>query len=240
MSSGSWDRDAARGIPMKTAVLVVATNDHTRKKFLEAAAATWAESHGAASLDEMHALLLREPFNGILIDIHTALTASDDKKRLLNLIENTYPVAKARLDPKGSVVVFGGKKIGGDALRTFVEQRCEPFRGRKIRADERIVVHFNILLSLNTSMKNSVRTVTADVSRTGCFVFLDDPPPTGSTVWLRFAEIDGHAPAESMVARSIPWGSRPMQISGAGLFFVTLPDGLLKEIGKKLPKGMKS
>ncbi len=220
---------------MQPKVLVVAADADARKTYVDSVVAAGADCRAVSSLREMHALLLKEAFNGVLIDVHESSLAGTEGKRLLNLVEAVYPVAKARIGPRGGIfALVCGRREKGDAVAGFVDRKCRNFPGRKLRGGARGRAHFNVWLASSPSMEDAVRTVTLDACRTGCYVISADPRPEGETVWLRFMEIGNPAPIGARVVRSLPWGSRPMQVPGMGLAFASIGDDQRREIAEKI------
>jgi hypothetical protein len=150
-----------------------------------------------ASLGELRNTLEKIPACGILLDLTTAITASAKDKRDTKEFLELYPSTKFRLAGEDVVIL-------GETLEQF-GSRCRQFVPRKIRTSVRETKYLAVYLSTDETFKDAEKTVTANISDNGCFVYSVREWEVGSCVWLRF--LGNERAIRGDVCSVQPWGN---------------------------------
>lgn len=162
---------------MKTCV-VVAHNGTTRDFVADLLKSMEIDAVLLASLGNLRSTLEKTPVCGILLELTTAITASATDKRDTQEHLELYPSAKFRL-AGDQVLILGG------TLEQFVA-RCGQFAPRKIRKEARDNRFLAVYLSADETFQDAEKTVTANMSDSGCFVCSAREWQVGGRVWLKF------------------------------------------------------
>ncbi|MDD2542366.1 MAG: PilZ domain-containing protein [Desulfuromonadaceae bacterium] len=166
------------------------------------------------------------PLNGILVDMPTYIRSSEEEKRLLTDLVGLFPALRLRChEPSGEIrtLPFGTGCPGNIGPAIFVQEYCTNFVQRSIRTSERSLL--NIPALLNTSIPveqvSSARSVTANISRGGCFLISFEPWGVGDRGWLVLPTLIDNTPIPVEV-RSIQLWGECCSLPGMGVRFIEL------------------
>lgn len=166
------------------------------------------------------------PLNGILVDMPTYMRSSEDEKRLMTELVVLFPALRLKCNESTGEIrtlPFGTVYPGNTAPAVFVQKYCTTAVPRKIRTSERHKMNLPALLSTSLPVGNisDTKTVTADISRGGCFIVVFNPWSVGDRGWLTVPELKDKTPIQVEVCSVLPWGeSRSMP--GMGVKFMDL------------------
>jgi hypothetical protein len=229
-------------------VLVVADNPEIREEYVKAVDLLGIEQENAASLSELYTLLPKIAFNGLLLDVGTLVRASVAEKAYIHEIIQIFPSVRIRWDAQGKnvrVLLYGQSGEGIATLDSFIREQCIPFGARKLRVSDRVDAHFNVLISRRPdfSTPSTLKTVTINVSKGGCYIFAAEPWEPHCQVWLQFRELSDPTPVAAEVCWRKMWGMS-MGMPGVGVRFTEITDGQVAELielaGRQEPKLMTS
>ncbi|WP_225072118.1 PilZ domain-containing protein [Desulfuromonas sp. CSMB_57] len=200
-----------------------------------------ADCETAGNFTELKQTLLQRPFNGVVIDVLTAVRANPEEKLLLQEIAEAYPTLRVRWDAGAARIrglVFGKSLAGDHPLRYFLEHVCRNHPPRAFRASRRHAIHLNGLLSRDSEFPPDQleRTVTLDISLGGCFlVTFDDHWENQQHAWLQLLELSDPTPIKIIIRRVNPWGKKP-SIPGLGVEFLQLHPDQAEELRQRFQK----
>ncbi len=166
------------------------------------------------------------PLNGILVDMPTYMRSSEDEKRLMTELVGLFPALRLKCsESTGEIrtLPFGTVYHGNIAPAAFVQKYCTTFAHRKIRTSERHQMNLPALLSSSLPVGNisDTKTVTANISRGGCFIIGFDPWTVGDRGWLTLPELKDNTPIQVEVCSILPWGES-RSLPGMGIRFIDL------------------
>lgn len=215
-------------------LLIVSTNAAALAIYRETFEALGACCDCAESLGDMHHQLKNMPYHGVVVDVLTASKAAHKDKVLMQEISDTYPTLRVRCNAvsrqvRGMVIgQFLDKTV---PLRDYLNRLCRSVDARIFRESKRLAIHFNVLLSktLEFSSNQVEKTITFDVSRSGCFIMSSQEWNDIEEAWVRILELSDPNPIQVQIRRYLPWGKQP-RISGVGVEFKNLQPEQLKEI----------
>ncbi len=175
-----------------------------------------------ASTGAFYGAVTHHAYNGLVIDIPTKIKALSDHKDLVYSILERFPVIQVNLDRRnGSIraLLYGDHERTGP-LEHLIREACWHSPARKLRAEERKRLHYNVLLSTNPHFapQSLIRTVTMDVSRNGCFLFSAARFQVGARVWIRIVDLYDKTPIRCVIRHKRKWGEA-MAIPGIGVKF---------------------
>lgn len=217
-----------------TNVLIIASNPQTAALYRMAAEKLGAKCEVALNIKEMKQQIRRTPFNGLLLDVLTAVRASFSDKIDIQNIAEVYPTLRVRWDASAGEIrgLVIGNSIDKEApLRDFLNKFCHARPARICRMHKRYPLNFNVLLSKdrNFSEELAEKTVTLDISLGGCFVYSTQCWQDTEFAWLRFLEISDANPVQVAIRRFCPWG-KTMNIPGIGVEFTQIKPGQREDI----------
>lgn len=222
-------------------VLILDSHPQTLAIYRQALEELGANCETAGNFTELKQKLLQLPFNGVVIDVLTAVRANPEEKHLLQEIAEAYPTLRVRWDAGAGMIrglVFGKSLAGDHPLRYFLEQLCRNHPPRTFRTSRRHAIHLNVLLSRDGGFRpdQSERSVTLDISLGGCFlVTFDDRWENQQHAWLQLLELSDPTPIEIIIRRVSPWGKNPT-IPGLGVEFLQLRPGQAEELRQRFQK----
>ena len=221
---------------MSSKVLLVCQESEAKQAYLRELEATAAEVDVAASFGEVLKGMADTAYQGVVIDLITSIKASQEKKGLLHEILELFPVLQVRWDGDSRSIrtISSGKASGASSLAEFITVQCEPFTPRTIRNSLRRPLNFNVLIYREESMQGDLpeRTVTINVSKSGCFLFSVEDTMEGGNVWLTINELEEKTPVVGVVRWSIKWG-RAMVMPGIGVAFESITSRQTDELVNK-------
>ncbi len=218
---------------MKKKVILLAPPGQARDVYSEAILKCGVELDAVSSCFEMFDSMAINPYCGALIDFFTKMKASATEKKILSEISEGFPMLIVKMAPEaGKILVFNyldSRK--GETVELFIENECLPIEPKIIKASERKNIVFNVIISETPKFSGGFveKTVTANVSANGCFVYSAQERPEGSVLWIIFKEIEDKTPIKSVIRSIIPWGIK-RRIPGFILEFESIRENQLREI----------
>ncbi|MDD2736133.1 MAG: PilZ domain-containing protein [Desulfuromonadaceae bacterium] len=172
--------------------------------------------------------------SGILVDMPTYMRCSDEEKSLLTELVGHFPSLRLKCnEPTGEIrtLPFGAAYPGNSSPAVFVQKYCTTFIPRKIRTGERSLHHLPALLNTCLPAENDsgLRTVTANISREGCFLISFEPRIVGDRGWLTFPGWKDSTPILVEVCWVQSWGES-RSLPGFGVRFIDLTDAQKDEL----------
>lgn len=176
------------------------------------------------------------PINGILVDMPTYMRCSDEEKRLMTEVVSIFPALRLKCNEQTGEIrtlPFGTTYSGNIDPATFVKQYCAPFLQRKIRASERTQLNLSALLNRSPFQDNSlgIRSVTAYISCSGCFLVSFESWNVGEKVWLTLSAFEDSGPIPVEIRSVRLWGEHNT-LPGVGVCFLSLSDSQRAEVGR--------
>ncbi|ACM18628.1 PilZ domain protein [Geotalea daltonii FRC-32] len=177
----------------------------------------------ASSFRHLSSMVRKEAYNGMIVDMLTLVRAGKDEKRIAYELMNFFPATHVKWDTRHksiSLSLLGqmSETESVAALRTFIEEKCRPFRSRRLRMYPRKELILNILLSPDPSFPEGLteKTFTVNVSKGGCFLHTVGPLENGQTVWLKIHEFSDQTPIKAVICWKLAWGEQ-LTIPGIGV-----------------------
>ncbi|MBN1981958.1 MAG: PilZ domain-containing protein, partial [Chitinivibrionales bacterium] len=185
------------------------------------------------TLTDLYQKLLHNAYNGILIDLPTKMMATHEENILVHNELQAYPLLRLKYDNTDLSVralsYFENQTI--NSIQAFIQKQCSKFNARCLRANERKPIHFNILLSqqenhhkkdinLNTVSGAVEKTVTGNISLSGCFIITSSDWSVIQNVSLTIIELDDQAPIHAEIRWRVAWG-KELSIPGIGVRFTS-------------------
>jgi|GEM_PF-764878 len=203
--------------------------------YLKLAAEVNIECEVVHSFEEFYKKHQAQPYSGLLVDIVSSIRASTFDRATLKDLMAVYPSLRLRWDPAGGdmrTLMTGagaGQKV---SLEQFVVTYCRLFTPRALRLHCRKELHCSVLCSVYGDMpEDSIeRTVTADVSVGGCFLYSSHCLTKGTTLWLRFIDLVDNTPIQVEVVWCREWG-KTTRLPGVGVKFLKIRDEQRQEFG---------
>lgn len=166
------------------------------------------------------------PLNGILVDMPTYMRCSEEEKLLLTDLVGIFPALRLKCHEQSGEIrtlPFGTVYPGNNAPAVFVQKYCTSFVQRKIRTSERSQQNLPALLSMSLPVENisGARTVTANISCTGCFLISFEPWVVGDRGWLVLPDFKDDTPVPVEVCSVRAWGEFG-SLPGMGVKFIDL------------------
>ncbi|OGT96441.1 MAG: hypothetical protein A2X80_13270 [Geobacteraceae bacterium GWB2_52_12] len=174
------------------------------------------------------------PLNGIMVDMPTYMRCSEEEKRLLTEMVGLFPALRLKChEVSGEIrmLPFGKVYPVTATAADFIQSHCSSFEQRKVRTCERVQHNLSAILSTSLPVESraGVRSVTANISRRGCFLVNFQPWLIGEFGWLVFPDLKDTTPIQIRVCTSIQWGES-RSLPGIGVEFVELTDSQRDEI----------
>ena len=220
-------------------VLIISTNAKATEAYRKAVSTLGSECEVAKSIEEMQQILRNRPFNGLILDVLTAVRAPHKDKPTIQRFSEIYPTFRARWDEKNHKIrgmVLGRSLDKADPLGAFLEMFCRHRPARVCRVTPRYRIHFNVLLSrdANCAEAQAEKTVTLDISRGGCFLISNQDWQGTKTAWVRFRDIPRIPPVQVEIRHFCAWG-HAMQVPGIGVEFQQMDPLHLETICRHFP-----
>lgn len=212
---------------MNTRLLLVAECGEARAAYLNVLRGLGVEVDCIASPDELGNVLSGNAYNGLLVDVPTMIRCECDDKNRITKIMSLFPVLRLMYNPQfGGIrgLAQGGTVRDNRNLSEFVRDECMSFDARSIRLAERKEIVFNVLLFKDLETEKAERTITVDVSESGCFIYTVDRWDTAGSAWMVVNEFDDKTPIELKVRWRQGWG-RQMSPPGIGASFESMSAG---------------
>lgn len=218
---------------MTMRMLLVCPEGETREAYTNAINKLGVQYDTVATFKELYYAMAAVPYNGILVDLNTKLRAPKEELSLVENILEKFPVIQLKWEGKAEKIrtyYFGQHKDGGD-LGSFVDHHCRFFDSRKISIEKRITVHFSVILAKENDFReeNIERTITINVSESGCFIFTNKKWDIRSDAWFIIKGISDQRPIRGEVRWCFEWGKN-MQTPGIGVKFQEIKESQIHEI----------
>ncbi len=186
------------------------------------------------SFDEFYGHAAGNKYSGILVDIVSSIRASACDRDALKGVMEVYPTLRLRWDPEAKDIrtLMSGAGVGQKiSIEYFVNTYCSVFHPQALRLQRRQVVYCSVVSANNAdiAIADTLRTIIADISVGGCFLYSAYPIAIGTVLWLRFVDMVDDTPIKCEVMWGREWGKTKM-IPGAGLKFVEITDEQAVEI----------
>lgn len=168
------------------------------------------------------------PINGIFVDMPTYIRGSEEEKRLLTELVSFLPALRLKCHESTAEIrtlPFGTSYPGKSTPAVFVQKYCAPFIQRTIRTCERLLLNIPALLTVLSPAEGgtAIRTVTANISRGGCFLICFEQWRADDRGWLSLAELNDSAPVQVEVCWIRAWGEY-RSLPGMGVRFIDLTE----------------
>ena len=174
------------------------------------------------SFGKLYDLMADVPYSGVLIDLNTKLRTPKDELALVRNIFRQFPVAELRCNNNAKKIglFYEGQSSDGGNLNDFANRYCKTFEPRTLATEKRLNLNFNVLLSStnNFDKTNAEKTITINVSKSGCFIFSTNVWQPGDNAWFIIQDIEDKTPMCGKVCWSHEWGKN-IAIPGIGLQF---------------------
>ncbi|MDD2309451.1 MAG: PilZ domain-containing protein [Desulfuromonadaceae bacterium] len=176
------------------------------------------------------------PLNGILVDMPTYMRSTEEEKRLLTELVGLFPALRLKCNESTGEIrtlPFGTAYPGNTSPAVFVQKYCTAFVARKIRTSERSRLHLPALLGWSLPLENLsvARSVTASISRGGCFLVSFAPWLVGDRGWLVLPDLNDTTPIPVEVCSIRLWGECN-SLPGMGVKFIDLTGAQKDELGR--------
>ena len=223
---------------MMAKIILLAEKGPDRNAYLEAIKALDVKVDSVSNFRQLEKKMLKTAYQGVLVDLKTKIKGIKKKKVLAYQILEQFPVAQLRQDEQTRHIhtLYYGKSKNHGTLEDFIQNGCKPFAPRTLRAFPRARIHLNVRLSQpdRFSGKQTVKSVTADISKGGCFLFTVEEFDLKKNIFLIFEDLSEPARISAEIRWIKPWG-KALYMPGIGVKFDDLPDSFLAEtceIGK--------
>lgn len=218
---------------MDRKLIILAPPGSARELYIAAVLKCGIDADVASSCQEMFDSMAKAPYCGALLDFFTKMKCSSSEKKVLAEISDGFPmmIVKTASEP-GQIQAFSFSDVKkGETIETFIQKECLTVKPRILRASERKNLIFNVIVSDNPrfSAEGLERTVTINVSASGCFVFSVTERVVDSTVWIIFREIEDKTPIKAVVKDVLPWGQK-RRLPGFCLEFEIIKESQLRDI----------
>ncbi|KAA6458614.1 PilZ domain-containing protein [Acidobacteria bacterium AB60] len=191
--------------------VVIANHPGVRTAMEAALASLGLQVRALSGLGELPATLKDTPVGGILLELATAIKASQQEKEAANELMRFYPFARFRVVGE-EVRVLGQEK----SLEAFARQ-CGQFTPRGVRRESRVNRNLAVYLARGSEFEDAEEAITINVSRGGCFVYSIREWKIGSVVWLRF--LGDQVAISGTVCYWHAWGNNKV-MPGIGIKFI--------------------
>lgn len=186
-----------------------------------------------SSFGDLYTSLKEIPYHGVMIDLATSVSATIAEKELIRRIQNAFPIILLKWENNAGVIrTFSyGKTTENLTLEDFIYKTCGSTQARKFRSNQRKNINFNIILSRDNffNAKNSVRTITINVSKGGCFIYSVEEWKLSSNVWFIINDLKNTIPIIGEVKQYYEWG-KTMRIPGVGVAYKDIKRSQFEEI----------
>lgn len=216
----------------KVKVILYCKETSTREIYINELEHLAANYKVADTFSELKEMVKQNRYNGILVDVGTIMRAPKKDRLNFQRLKDLFPVVQLNWNKleKSIGTLFYGKSSDSDDLESFISRECIPFKPRSIRKEDRRRICLNTIISRETSFKKDVeRTVTIDLSKTGCFIYSASNWIIAEKVWFMFKEVGLKTPIKGRIRRIIPWG-KSMSLPGIGISFENIDEAQIEQI----------
>lgn len=214
-------------------IILLSAQEEVTKSYRGALEALNIQLDTVASFFDLYQAMVATAYQGLMIDLPTKVRATPQENALVRQLQEAFPFVYLRWDSKTGTIrpAYPGQPQEEMTLEEFFEKRCRPFGARRIRANPRKLVHFNVILSSDESFQEKYieRVVTINVSKGGCFIYSAQKWGISNQIWLVLKELGDPTPMVGRVKQCIEWGSS-MQIPGIGMSFESIAPAQFEEL----------
>ncbi|MCP3924460.1 MAG: PilZ domain-containing protein [Desulfobacterales bacterium] len=220
-------------IAEKSKVVLYCMKNRARKFYLIEMERLSANFKLVSTFIELQDLVQKDRYNGIMVDVGTIMRAPKKDRVNFQKLKDLFPVVQLNWNKEDETIgtLFYGSSSSAEDLESFLKRECIPFKPRSVRKNSRKRVHLNTLMARNDnfSAENIERTVTLDISKTGCFLYTVDDWIISEKVWILFKELDSKTPIKCRIRRISRWG-KATKLPGIGVSFDEISDDQKNQI----------
>ncbi len=218
---------------MSIRVLLVCRAGIARQKYLDACKGFEVLIDIASTYQELFDSAVKNPYNGMMVDIPTKLKSLSMDKESASKIFDLFPTLQLIYNEESGQIrtISSGHSNSIETFKEFITNRCNSFKARNIRSDQRKTVVFNVILSKckDVSHEDDEKTVIMNISKGGCFIFSNHKWEVDSDAWFIVKELTDQTPIRGQVKWKIDWGQE-MSVPGIGIQLMDISDSQVKEI----------
>ena len=212
---------------MAIRLILVCKEGPSRNAYLRETMSLGIEVDTVSSFADLIDAMLKTPYQGIMVDVVTSLKANREEKGISQEILSAFPLMQLRWDQQTNrIQTISNGASSSSTLAHFIAYDCQPFKPRTVRADSRKYINFNVEIykdeDLNPS--NMERSVTVNVSKSGCFLYSVGNWTGISKIWLVVHELEDKTPIVGEIHWRQPWG-KSMTIPGIGIRITQISAG---------------
>ncbi len=224
---------------MSIKILLACKEGASLQKYLDETKGSDAQIDVATTINEFFIATIERPYNGLMIDMPSKIKNFRTDREKINNILQLFPVIQLTFNEKTNQMkaFYSGLINGNGSIDEFITHKCSPFNARKIRSLHRKVINFNVILSKTDNVYdlNNEKTVTMNVSQSGCFIYSIDKWEINSNVWFTIKELTDQAPIHAQIIWQVDWGTY-LNIPGIGLQFKDIKNCQLEDLQAKCMK----
>jgi hypothetical protein len=220
-------------------LILICKEGESRQAYLTEIATIGVDVDVVSSYSEFLNTKAINSYQGLMVDLVTQMKMSADERIIAKDILEFYPTIQLKWDAEsGSIsnISFGKSATRNTmrefiSIRDFISSECQSFKARAIRQSMRKMIHFNVLLSTEERMdeKYLERTVTINMSKSGCFVFSGRVWTKYPTVWFIMNDLKDKTLISGDIRWSVEWGKRRV-IPGIGIRFKQIKPSQIEEL----------
>ncbi len=200
-------------------LILVCKEGPAKQAYLREAYSIGIQIDSVATFGELFKAMMTNAYQGVLVDLATSVQSSLEEKAIAQEILNIFPLIQLKWDQEtNNIHTISSSNASSSTLAQFVSQECRPFIPRAIRLNARKGINFNILMCNNADMNqaNTERSVTANISKGGCFLFSCRDWSEATDVWFVVNELKDKTPIYGEIRWRQSWGMT-MAIPGIGI-----------------------
>ena len=187
------------------------------------------------SISDLKIALKEKQYNGILVDVSSLMREPKNDRLHFQKLIDIFPVVQLnwnRIDKKCGAL-FYGKEKNIENIDEFISKACRTFKPRTVRSNDRRNTNLNSLICKSNGFSNDdvERTITINISQTGCFMFSVQNWELNENVWIIFKELKIKTHISGKIVRINKWG-RNMSFPGIGIHFTEIKHEQRLEIVK--------
>jgi hypothetical protein len=219
-------------MPSTMKLILVCKEGAARQAYLNETKALGVEVDAVSSFYEFLQQMYCNPYQGLLIDLVTQMKMSLEEKNVSKEILGFFPTIQLKWHAESGSIknISYGKTTTCRTLQEFIHMECPSFTPRAVRLNTRKMFHLNVLLSTDESMHEKFleRTVTVNISKSGCFLFSCKDWSNCKNAWFIANELRDKTPIAGNVRWSVEWGKLTM-IPGIGISFNHIKQSQIEE-----------
>ena len=218
---------------MDIRLILVSIEGKAKEAYINALKPFDAKIDIASSFKELRQFLTKNKTNGVLVDLKSKIIGQKEDKGLIYEILDQFPLLQLNYNQNtGMILSFHyGPSEDNISLDTFVNERCKSFKARRLRESLRKQLYFNVTLSKSPdfSKNDTEKTITLNISRSGCFIYSANDWKVNDHVMFIFKELSDSKPISGKIKWKKKWGNS-MRIPGIGVKFEDISEEQLSEL----------